>query len=29
MFTHFATADEVSKEYTYKQANNYKFMSDF
>lgn len=28
MFTHFATADEVSKEYTYKQANNYKFMSD-
>ena len=27
MFTHFATADEVSKEYTYKQANNYKFMS--
>ena len=28
MFTHFATADEVSKEYTYKQANNYKFMSE-
>ncbi|HBG7744979.1 TPA: alanine racemase [Clostridioides difficile] len=28
MFTHFATADEVSKEYTYKQANNYKFISD-
>ncbi|GAA3642700.1 alanine racemase [Asaccharospora irregularis] len=27
MFTHFATADEVSKEFTYNQASRFKFIS--
>lgn len=28
IFTHFATADEQSKEFTYKQANRFKYMVD-
>ena len=28
MFTHFAVADEIDKEYTYKQYKKYKFMMD-